>query len=725
MRDGFDLSRRQLLAGSGALCFAFLAGGQIGVSRGSAMAQGAETLQFGPWVRISADGRIVIRFAATEMGQGVSTALPMILAEEMDAEWEMVDVEQVSAGPLDVFGNPRTGGIMYTAGSSSIEGYFDTMRRAGAGVRQSILHMAAAEMGVSVDSLETERGRVIHRLSGQVMSYGEASQGPMPAEALPQVGEQDLKMPGQWQIIGRDIPRKDVAAKSRGEAQYSIDVRVPGMVYAVQILAPVEGETPQSIEDAEARAIPGVVDVVALANSVNVLAETLEAALAARELVRVEWSETSRFRSVDSATALQTLADSAEDETQAATAWHSRGDFGALTEVRTLTATYATEAVYHAQMEPLCAVAHVDEDGSGAEIWLGTQSQSVTLLVAASVLDTTPDRIGFHAMTMGGGFGRRTVFARELLRDALLLSRGAGRPVKLMWTREDDVRNGWFRPAGAHCLTGLVNDAGDLVALKHRIASPSIMEFTLPPIWENANNRDLLVMEGSESSDYAVPNLLAEHVIVPRQSRVAAWRGIGAGPICFARECFIDELAHQFGSDPVSYRRRLLADSPRGLAVLNEVLRMSDFGNAPAGRAHGLAFAGYKESRGAGVAEVSVNVETGKITIHRFWAAVDVGTVIHPDNLVAQVEGGILFGLSGLLRERISIRDGVVEQSNFYDYDVLRMGELPEIHVEAIQSEAPPTGAGEIGVPMTGGAVSNAVFALTGRRLRGMPFEPV
>lgn len=725
MQDGFNISRRRLLAGAGALTFIALAGGRLTMSRAEAQTPNLAEVALGPWVRIAADGKVTILFAAAEMGQGVSTALPMILAEEMDADWQMVISEQVSGGSPEIYG-PRTGPFLYTAGSMAITGYFEIMRRAGAGVRRTLVQMAAAELGVPPESLATEAGRVIHAASGRSLTYGEVAQLPLLAEELPEVTEADLKTPDQWRIIGQSLPRLDIPAKSRGQAQYSIDVRVPGMAYAVQILAPVEGETPLAVEDVAARALPGVIDIISLQGSVNILAETLQAALAARDLVVVTWSETSPFRDVDSDAVLAGLIQTAGDMAQASTIWHSQGDLAAAEAgaAQVFTASYATEPVYHAQMEPLCAIAHVDEDGKGAEFWLGTQSQTVTLMTAAAVLETTPDRLRFHAMTMGGGFGRRTVFARDLLRDALLLSRTLKRPVKLIWTREDDVKNGWFRPIGGHHIAAMLNADGDLIGLRHRIAAPSILAFAMPPAWANAENRDPPTMEATECHDYDIPNLVAEHVITPRQSRIAAWRGIGAGPNGFVRECFIDELAHHTGQSPVDYRRRLLAASPRGLGVLDEVLRMSDFGNAPEGRAHGLSFAGYRESRGAGVAEVSVDQDSGEITVHRFWAAIDAGIVIHPDNLVAQVEGGILFGISGLLRERISIRGGQIEQSNFYDYDLLRMAQMPEVHVSVIASTAAPSGVGEIGVPMTGGAVSNAVFALTGTRLRQMPFQP-
>ena len=391
---------------------------------------------------------------------------------------------------------------------------------------------------------------------------------------------------------------------------------------------------------------------------------------------------------------------------------------------RVIEAEYATDHVYHAQMEPLAAVAAVDADGRGAEVWVGTQSQTVTRGVAAQVLGTTPDRIRLNALQMGGGFGRRTFFARELLRDALVMSRHAGRPVKLVWTRPDDVANGWFRPATAHKLRAALNADGSISAWHHRIASPSIFGFVAPQRLASMGNKDLLIMEGTEQAEYAIPDLLAEHVLSERRAKVSAWRGIGYGHNMYVSEAFIDELAVAAGVDSVTYRRRLLRENPRGLAVLDAVLAMSDYGKAPAGRAHGLAFAGYRETHAAGVAEVSLNRESGEIRVHRFWAAVDAGVAIQPRNLEAQVEGGIIYGLSGLLKERITIRNGEVQESNFHDYPVLRMNETPEVHVRLLRSDNPPSGAGEVGVPMTGGAVANAVFALTGIRLRHMPFTP-
>ena len=714
-------SRRKFLAGSGALAFALLAGGSVSVVRVAA-AQEASLKDVNGWVVIKADGSILIRFGAAEMGQGVNTALPMIVAEELDADWETVQVEQVSMDPQGVFGNPGFGGILFSAGSSSLEGYFDHLRRAGATARRVLIHSAAAHWGVAPGAVTTQAGVLVNGVTGDRMRYGDVTALPRLVTDVPQVDDADLKPRDTWRIIGSNPERLDIPAKVRGGALYSADVRLPGMLYAAQLLAPVEGETPTVVSDAAARGVAGVLEVIALDHSVAVLADRWESALAARDLLEVTWSETSEFRRYSSDREIEELTQAVDDESRPAFTWENRGDpVTALAEGgATHSASFTTSHVYHAQMEPLNAVAAVDADGKGAEVWLGTQSQTISIGVAAAVLGTTPERIRFHAMQMGGAFGRRTVFARDLLRDALLLSRVAGRPVKLMWTREDDVKNAWLRPATVHRLEARLDVGGNVAAMQHRVASPSILQFAFPNRWNPETGRDVLVMEGTESSDYAIPHFRSEQVITPRRSRVSAWRGIGWAPNCFARECFIDQLAEAAGSDPVAFRRNLLRESPRGLAVLNAVVKMSGFGRVPEGRAHGLSFAGYKQTRGAGVAEISI--EGGRLRVHRFWAAVDPGFAVHPENCRAQVEGGILFGLSSLLRERTTFTDGIIDQNNFYDYELVRIADIPEVEVQIIESGSAPSGAGEIGVPMTGAAVANAQRRLTGKAPDWIPF---
>lgn len=714
-------TRRGFLKGTGTLSFAFLSSGSVAILGRSAGAQSMPVGQINAWVTITPDDRVTIMFGGAEMGQGASTALPMIIAEELDADWSTVTSKQVRNDLAGVYGNPAIGGILYTAGSYTVEGYFPGLRQAGAQARQILSQMAAAHWGVPAEEVTTRQGAVLHEVSGRTMRYGEVVALPEPITTVGEVAEDSLKPRSEWTIIGTDVDRLDIPAKTTGATIYSIDIDVPDMVHAVQLLAPVEGETPTIHSDAAARAVDGVIDVIALQNSVAVLAQSFWAAVAGRDALDVTWSETSPFRDADSEVELQSLATVVDDMTADAVVWESRGDEAAdYVAGNVISAHYTTEHVYHAQMEPLNAVAAVDEDGLGAEVWIGTQSQTVSVAVAAAVLGTTSDRIRLHALQMGGAFGRRTWFAREMLRDTLILSRAVGRPVKLVWTREDDVKQGWLRAATVHRLDAILDDSGALTAVRHRIAAPSTFQFVQPDRWNSGVGRDPLIMEGSESRDYNIPNFRAEHLLVPRVSRLSAWRGIGWGPVCFARECFIDELAAQAGTNPVGFRRRLLANSPRALDVFEAAVSMSGFGNAPEGRAHGIAFAGYKSSFASGVAEVSYEGE--RLRVHRFWAAVDSGTVIHPQSYLSQVEGGILFGLSSVLAERSSFTEGQIDQSNFYDYEPIRMYEVPEIDVQIIDSGNPPSGGGEIGVPMAAPAIANALRALTGTGPDRLPF---
>lgn len=717
------MTRRGFLRSS--LSFTVLAAGGVSILPQAALAQGRTASELGAWIVISGDDSITIRFGSAEMGQGVNTSLPMIVAEELDVDWAQVQVEQVDADPSRSLGNPEFGGNLFTAGSASIGGYFDILRRAGAAARLVLVQSVAAAWDAPVTEITTEAGVLIHSVSGRRMTYGAAATTLELVSEVPEITEADLKPRSDWRIIGQNLDRLDIPGKTRGDNIYSIDVRLPNMLYATQILSPVEGETPIQFDDAKVRELAGVVDVVDLGSSIAVLTETWEVALVARDLLDVTWSETSPFRNADSVAEMRELRAAAADDTRETTIWEDRGD--ALAAIKDggnlISAELSTEHVYHAQLEPLNAIADVDADGKGAEIWLGTQSQGVTISIAAGVLQTTPDRIRLHATQMGGAFGRRTVFARDLLKDALILSRKAKRPIKLMWTREDDVKQGWFRPPTAHRLEAVLEADGSIVAMRHRLAAPSIMEFAFPQRWNSETRVDPLLIEGAESRDYDIPNFRAEHIVTPRQARMAAWRGIGWGPNAFAREAFLDLIAAETRQSPLDLRRRLLRNSPRGQAVLERVAQMSGFGETPTGRAHGIAFAGYKETYGAGVAEVSL--EDGSLRVHRFWAAVDPGIVVHPINYVAQVEGAVQYALSSVLRERITFSDGEVQQNNFYDYELLRIGEAVEVEVALIESGAAPSGGGEIGVPMTGGAIANAVRALTGTTPTNLPLQAI
>ena len=685
------------------------------------------------WVSIGADDTITIQFGATEMGQGSMTSVPLVLAEEMDADWDQVRVETVSRHD-PTYGNPVAFGyygfpIMYTAGSAALRGYFDAMRQAGAQARKFLLDAAAEQLGVPVEELSTESSRVVHAASGRSLSYGEIAAVAEVPESLPEVPESEYKPRSEYRYLGTDVPRIDVPAKVDGSAVYGIDVQVPGMVYASVLRTPVEGEEPVEVDDSAAREVPGVTDVVTLPHRVAVVGETVEGTIWGKNALRVTWSENSRFREVDQARDLDDYEARARDLSFSTgnPLWQDVGDIDPAFESanRIMEAVFRSEPAYHAQMEPMNATASVSADGLSAEIWVSTQTQSLTAMAAADLLGTDPDRITVHAMYIGGGYGRRAEYRQKDVEDALLLSRALDRPVKVIWSREDDVRDGVFRPLAAQYLRAALDADGRITALQQRVATPSVLSYMNEPRWGLSRNRDGISMNGAQVTRYAIPNIRAEHVMVDRCSRLAAWRGVATSYTRFANESFIDEIAHTLGADPLEFRLDLTRDNPAGHSVLREVAQMAEWSRPREGTTLGVALSDYGgASVAAGIAEVSINEETGAITVHRYWMAIDAGFIVSPRNTEAQMEGNIVYGISSALKERITVNAGSVDQSNFHDYPVMRMNEMPELHVRALPSDGPPSGVGELGLATTGPAIANAVFAATGVRLRELPMTP-
>lgn len=713
-----DLSRRAFLQGSAGMAFFLGAGGLTAVK---ARAQADAAFDVNPWLTISPDGAISIMFPATEMGQSSYSTLPQILAEELDADWDHVVIEQLNKDDRG-FGNPLFGGVLYTAGSTAVQGYYEPMRRAGAQARDVLLQIAARELRVPKQSLRTEPSAVVTE-DGTRLRYGELAALGMEGVQIPEAETVSLKDPQDFRIIGQDVPRRDVPAKSTGKAVYAIDVEVENMAYATVLRAPVEGESPLTVEDAEARAVEGVIDVVVLPDGVAVVAESLWSALGARNLLQVEWSESAPARAFNSKATLATYAEAARDPQSKAAVWAEKGDArSAIANAdKSLSQLYLSDYAYHAQIEPMAAVASVDPDGLGAELWAGTQTQSWTTQTVMETLGTTQDRVRLNMMTMGGSFGRRTAFVQDYVRDAVLTSKAVGRPVKVVWTREDDVKNGTFRPAAAqHLEAGLTAD-GRLTGWHHKVATPTVIGFFNPGRWEAVKPNDVISMRGAESKFYGIEHFKSDHMITEREARLAPYRGIGAAYTSFAAEAFMDELAEAAGRDPLEFRLDLVAENPRGRYLLERVAEMSGWWDR-GDRALGLSFAGYSSSMAAGVAEIEVDDQTGEILVTRFWAAVDAGRIISPDNAHNQIEGGIIFGMSSALTERIDIEDGQVVQSNFYDYEVVRADRIPPIDIHIAPVDAPPTGVGEVGTPMVSAAIANAFHAASDRRLRHMPF---
>ncbi|MEO1543129.1 MAG: molybdopterin cofactor-binding domain-containing protein [Pseudomonadota bacterium] len=720
------ISRRELLTGIGALTFAIGGSGLQTIANAADEDVTSIEKNTSPnaWLTIHGDGAIDIIFPSTEMGQGSSTYLPMMLAEELDADWARVRIQQLNSDDRR-FGNPIFGGFLYTAGSSGVYAYMPPMRMAGAQARRMLIATAAKAWSVPAKRLHTAPGKVIDPETGQELSYGELAVRSDFVTAIPDLKTADLKSPDDFRLIGRSVPRRDIPGKTNGTATFAIDVRVPEMLYAAVLRAPVEGETPASIDDQTAKSTTGVVDVVTLPDGIAVVAETMWAAFQARDALNVTWTSTSALRSANSTQDLEAYATAAESDAKAAV-WHETGDAKSkiLNASHQLSNTYKSDYAYHAQLEPMAVVASVTADGKAAEIWAGTQTQSWTTATATSVLETSADRIKLNMMTMGGSFGRRTALTQEYVRDALLASKAAGRPVKVVWTREDDLKFGWFRPTAAQRMSAGLDNSGKVTGWHHRVATPSVIAYFNPRRWEQVEPKDIISMRGAENKFYDFADVLAEHVIAERRARIIPWRAIGASYTAFAAEAFMDELAAKAGKDPLEFRISHTANNASGQRLLRTVAKMADWSRRRSDTALGLAYAGYGHAQAAGIAEIRLNRETGEIRVENFWAAIDAGLIIAPDNALNQIEGGVVFGVSSALKEQVTIVDGEVEQQNFGDYQILRANETPRITVELIRDGPEPLQVGEVGTPMVAPAIANAFARLTAKRLRHMPFTP-
>jgi isoquinoline 1-oxidoreductase subunit beta len=720
------VTRRQFMVGVGGMTFA------IATANGNfadAAVVGADMFgkALSPWVSIAADGTISIMSPATEMGQGSMTSLPLVIAEELDADWNKVRV--IPAPPIEkLYGNAGFGGMMYTAGSNAVSSYFNPLRKFGAQVRRVLLENVAAKWAVPVTELTTEPSVVVHVKSGRRMSYGEiAAFAEVPA-AGPEVKAEELKKVGDFRLLGKDVMRIELPAKVNGSAKYSIDVRLPGMVYGAVIRSPVEGGTPTHVDDAKAKTIRGVIDVVALPYGVGVLAETAWAAFAAKEVLErgITWNRTGTAWGFDSEKGLASYEADVRNPDSPATDWFKQGDAAAeLAKAATVVeAEYRCDYAYHAQMEPLNALASISPAADSAEIWCGTQSQTMAVDAVAKALGIPREKVKLNYTLMGGGFGRRGHRDEEFIVDAVLMAKEAKRPVKVMWTREDDVRNGRFRPITAHLVRAGLDASGKLTSWYQRVAGDRVTSFQDPVRYNASGKKDFILMLGVELRSYDIANQFCGQLHRDSGVRTSSLRGIGFTANKFVAEAFLDEVAVKRGIDPLQLRFELLRNTPRGQKVVERVVQMSAWGRKREGRGFGFAFVDYSNTLLAGVAEVSVDRSSGIIKVHNFWCAMDCGIPLQPDNVVAQTESSIIYGLGMALTERISISDGTVEQSNFHDYQVMRMRDLPALHIDVLATDNQPTGAGQMATPLVAPAISNAVAQLTGRRLRHTPMTP-
>ena len=716
--ETLSLTRRGFMAATTGLTFAFGLGGLELVTAVAA----EDPIWPNWWLNIAGDGTITVMSPAAEMGQGSFTALPAIIAEELDADWAHV---KIVPSPLDAkkYGNPWYNGSLSFSASATVRAYYKPLRIAGAQARRVLLDAVAVRWGVPVAELSTEPSVVVHARSGRRMTYGEvATFAKVPAE-LPKIDEKDLKPPTRFRLIGADLAREEVPLKVRGAAKYAIDVRLPGMLYGAVLQSPYEGGSPDRVDDGKARQMPGVSAVVKLPNGVGVLGTSVEATQAAKNALSVTWTN-APAASLDSEKSLEDFAAVARDKRARGVDYFNAGDVEkAIPAAKTvIRAEYRTRYVYHAQMEPLNATASVAPDGKSAEVWIGTQSPSGVMNSIAQVLGTAPDRITVHQHWLGGGFGRRS--PADVGIDAVRLAAVAGKPVKLIWSREDDLKAGKFRPMTAHYIEAGLDADGRIVAWHHRVIGESVVAYMNPANFERIGGKDHILMKGSVLEHYGFPHRRAEFVRQVCGTRLSPWRGVGVGHNLLAIEGLIDEIAQSQGKDPLAYRLEHTRNSPRATHLLKTVAEMADWGRRRQRRALGLAIEEKDETLVAGIAEISLDATSGKIKVHNFWAAIDCGVAVQPHNIAAQIEGGIIYGLGHVLREEITIKTGRVQQSNFLDYQVMRMEDVPNVKVAVVSTDNMPTGVGEDGVPLTAACVGNAFAALTGTRLRELPMSP-
>ncbi|MGI9544889.1 MAG: molybdopterin cofactor-binding domain-containing protein [Cyclobacteriaceae bacterium] len=703
-----SISRRKFLAGAGGLTFV-VAAGAVWPRLPLGNKPDAEKLAISAWVHLDTDGQVTIFNPASEMGQGSMSALAVLIAEEMDADWSRVTVENSPMDP-DIYGlGWRPGGSksMLTVGSRTVRGYYNQLRQAGAQVRYVLLWKAAKQWEVPINELITEPGLVKHVTSNRQIAYAEiASTAEVPND-LPEIPLEQLKDPSKFRLIGKYLPRFDIPEKIDGSAQFAIDVQLPDMVYGVITRSPVHGSKPTLANEDEIRSISGVLKIVPLDHGIGVIAESMPIVLDAKKKLQINWSNDSKAATHNSDTAFTDYAKIADQGSSGQEITNNGNvDQAFQSAAKKYSYNYTNEYVYHAQMEPLNAVVSVAADRTSAEVWVGTQGPDRAKAEVADVLGLDISKITLHPYYLGGGFGRRSM--ADYVREAALLAKEMTSPVKLIWTREDDLQYGAFRPMSLQRMQASVDEKGSITGWQHQIIGPG----------------GRLLASGANIPFYSIANQKIQVQEIDHGIRTQYWRSVGHGPNKFAIEAFIDEIAADQNINPLLYRKQLMQDAPRALKVLETTAEMANWG-APLndGHARGLAFAERSGSLSAAVCEISLNESTGKIKVHHIWAALDAGVVVQPDNAKAQMEGNLLMGLGSVLTERISFRSGTVEQSNYHDYSILRMADTPEtVNIKIIASSEPPAGIGEAGLPAVGGAVANAFASLTGKRLRHMPF---
>ncbi len=671
------------------------------VDGGSDAGDNEESFALTNWLNISPDGRVRVVVVKAEMGQGVTTALPMIVAEELDADWSLVEFEM--KGELGPYAT--SGPLSATVSSTSVRKCYDNLRRVGAAARLMLITAAADRWGVSISELSTNNSVVSHPTKGE-LTYGELAEDAAKLTVSP---DAPLKNSSEFTLIGKRMHRLDTPGIVEGTAVFGSDVVVPDMLYATVRLSPVFGGDVSNF-DALTTGSTKAVAIVKIPSGVAIVAESWWDAEQAADSIDIEFDAPDECKSISNETitgaleaALEEPGNNVVDEGDA------DSEFAAAR--KTMEAVYSMPLLAHATMDPVACTAHVTT--TGCDIWVPTQSAVYVWEAAKEITGFEGDAIRIHPTLLGGGFGRK--FENDYPTQALIISKELGRPVKVIWSREQDIQHDFYRPAFIAEMKAGLDEAGRPTCWIAKSAGPSVLARVLElPV-------DQYSIEGFKDLPYSFSNMRVDHVRCEYGVPVGFWRSVGFSQNTFFVEGFIDELAHETGKDPLEYRLSLLTEHPRGRAVLNKVAEMADFGSPPQGRAHGIAFTEAWNTVIAQVAELSIEEPSNRVRVHKVCCAVDCGDVINPDIVEAQIEGGIVFGLTATLVGEVTVSEGRVEQSNFHNYRSLRMRECPTIQIETVLSKETLGGIGELGVMPSAPAVVNGIYALTGRRVRSLP----
>jgi isoquinoline 1-oxidoreductase subunit beta len=701
------LNRRTFLrvtAGGGAL----LISGYIPGLREQATSEAAGAFEPNIWLKIGSDDTVTIMLTQLEMGQGVMTSMPMLVAEELDIDFNKIKTEWVPADPK--YGNPNFGGAQLTAGSNSVRGMWKILREAGASARMMLVAAAAQTWSVADNTCSTEKGEVIHKPSGRRAKYGTLVDK---AAKLPVPKTVSLKSPKEFRLLGQNTARLDIPEKVNGKAVFGLDVKRPDMLTARVVRCPVFGGKVESFNADKAKAVPGVRNVVKISSGIAVVADNYWAASKGAQALDVKWNE-GPLANLSSADIMKKYATLAEQTGKIA---RNDGDAPAAVKgnSRAFERVFEVPFLAHACMEPMNCTADVRADR--CDVWVPTQGQTASHDAAVAASGLPAKAVNVHTTYLGGGFGRRG--EADFVTDAVETSKAVGKPVKVVWTREDDIQHDYYRPITYVRMWGAVDTAGKPVAFMQRMVQQSLMKRlgSLPE-----NGVDFISVDGSATLPYDIPNIRVEYIESDPGVPYGFWRSVGASVQGYVVEAFIDELATTAGKDPYQFRRDLLSKAPRHRAVLDMVAEKSGWGKPmPAGHARGIA---VMEAFGSIVGQVAeVSVTNSAVKIHKVWCAVDTGWVINPDTIKAQMEGGTLYGLTAALKGEITVQDGRVMQHHFNDYQMIRHNEAPEVEVHIVPSTETPGGIGEPSTALAAGALVNAISAATGKRIYKLPIR--